>query len=128
MRRTLSCTALLIAAALLTSCGHREAEKPITLPPTPALSVRAHWGVAKSPYLRAFDGPSTDGKVVFLLRAGDILEITAKSGYTDQVRAERDYWYHVIFEKSEGWVFGAGLDLYESRERAENASRLLTNG
>lgn len=128
MRGTLPCTALLIAAALLSGCGQREAERPITLPPTPALSVRAHWGVAKERYLRAFNGPSTDSKVVFLLRAGDILEITAKSGYTDRVRAERDYWYHVIFEKREGWVFGSWLDLYESRERAENASRLLTNG
>jgi len=117
-----------IVAIISAGCRGGEADKPITLPPTPALSVRAHWGVAQAPYLRAFENPSTGSRIVFLLRAGDILEITAKSSYTDQVRAKRDYWYHVVFEKREGWVFGTGLDLYESRERAENASRLLING
>jgi hypothetical protein len=120
---------LVVVALSLTvyGCGRTEAPKPIVLPPTPVLSVRAHWGVARAGYLRVFSEPSTDGTVEFILRSGDIVEITAKSSSTEIVRGMRDYWYHVISESQDGWAFGHGLDLYESRERAENASGLLKN-
>lgn len=117
-----------LALVVLASCSRPESPKPIDLPSTPLLSVRAHWGVAKIAYVRVFAQAEAHGVVQFLLRAGDIVDISAKTGYTDEVRGQRDYWYHVIFENRDGWVFGDGLDLYDSRERAENASRLLTNG
>ena len=122
--------AVVLAASIvvLVGCSRSDGLKPIVLPPTPVLSVRAHWGVAQEAYLRVFADPSTGSRLEFILRSGDIVEISAKSGYTDDVRGVRDYWYHVISDSRNGWVFGNGLDLYESRERAENASRLLSNG
>lgn len=117
-----------VVVLALASCSRPETQKQIELPPTPLLSVRAHWGVVKVPYARVFGASETKGPVAFILRSADIVEISAKTGYTDVVRGDRDYWYHVIFNGKEGWVFGNGLDLYDSRERAENASRLLADG
>lgn len=119
---------ILASAFMLASCGRSHSPAAIQLPPTPLLAVRAHWGVAKLPYVRVFPQAKADGAVAFLLRSGDIVEISAKGGYTDDVRGVHDYWYHVIFQDREGWVFGDGLDLYDSRERAVNASGLILHG
>jgi hypothetical protein len=99
----------------------------VELPTTPVLSFRAGWAVVETTYARILTQPDPDSDIVGHERRGAVLEILSKTNYTERVDAETDFWYQVRSEDFSGWVFGAMVELYASRERARNASRVLSN-
>jgi hypothetical protein len=112
---------LLAAAGLwLAGCSKPVAEEPILLPPTPVLSIRSSWGVVRSDLLRIRAEPFTKAGTLTHLRRGSVLEILSRTEKKENVDERSDYWYQVSFEGVRGWVFGAYLEVLDSRARAED--------
>jgi len=109
----------------LAGCSERERVDRVDLPTTPVLSFRAGWAVIDVTYARVLTSPDPNSEIVGHLRRGVVLEIVSKSNYTEQVDESVDFWYQVRSEEFSGWVFGSGLELYNSRERAENAAEAI---
>lgn len=76
--------------------------------------------------LRLREKPLVDAKAVTTLWRGSVLEIVSLWSETKYlVDGELDFWYQINYDGRYGWVFGAYLDLFDSRKKAENASRAL---
>jgi hypothetical protein len=117
-----ACLAFLILSTAwlwVAGCSKPVAEEPINLPPTPVLSIRSSWGVVRSDILRIRDEPFTKASTLTHLRRGSVLEILSRTDKKESVDERSDYWYQVSFEGVRGWVFGAYLEVLDSRARAE---------
>jgi hypothetical protein len=121
-------TILLLGASValgLSACADGEAGDQMELPTTPVLSFRAGWAVVDTTYARILEQPDPGSDILGHERRGTVLEILSKTNYTERVDDETDFWYQVRSEDFSGWVFGTAVELYTSRERARNASRVL---
>lgn len=117
-RTTLGLAALALLSLFPLSCRREAPAESILLPPTPVLSVRSSWGVVTSSFLRIREEPYQRAKILAHLRQGTVLEIIS---YTDEkvvIEDEAAYWYHVSHEGLRGWVFGAYLEILDSRVKA----------
>lgn len=117
MRRliiVLACLALISAY----SCGKEEGMAPMELPATSVLTVQSTWAVITSSHLRLRDTPSTESKALTTLWQGSILEIISKTSTKDSADDQADYWYQINYDGLHGWVFGAYIMAFESREIA----------
>jgi len=94
----------------------------LDMPTTPVLSIRANWGIVKSPYLRVRSRPQPNAEVVAHLRNSSVVEIMAKTSYPETVEGASNYWYEISCDGIRGWVFGSYLELHNSREEAEKAT------
>jgi hypothetical protein len=103
------------------SCAKKEIVRPIELPSTPVLSVNSRWGVVRSSHLRMRENPNTDSKAIFTLWKGYIIEILSRKNKKDTIEEETNFWYQISFNGLHGWVFGAYMDIYESKDEAEKA-------
>lgn len=126
MRCALLLCAMVIVGALA-GCGDGGGMDEVELPTTPVLSFRAGWAVVDSSYARILEQPDPRSDIVGHGRRGAVLEILSKTSYTDRVGEEQDFWYQVRSEDFSGWLFGTAVELYNSRERALNASRVIRN-
>ena len=107
---------------LLAGCQKEISLNTLDMPTTPVLAVRANWGVVSSPYLRVRSRPQPGAEVVAHLRNTSIVEILAKTTYTETVEGQADYWYEIASDGIRGWVFGSYLEFHSSRQEAEIAS------
>ena len=98
---------------------------PIELPATSALVLQTNWAVITSSHLRLRGSPSTGAPVMATLWKGSVLEIVSKTSTKETVEDAEDFWYQISYDGLAGWVFGAYLDLHESKNRAEEFSREL---
>ena len=114
---------IMIADAGISSCEKQEQIRPIQLPPTSVLKVQTTWAVINAPHLRLRELPTDSSRVVRYLKAGFVLEIISKTGTLETLEGEENYWYQITFDGLNGWVFGAYLDLFDSKEQADAASR-----
>lgn len=114
---------LLIMFSLMPGCSPEESAREIELPPTSVLSIQSNWGVVASTHLRLRESPSTEAQAVTTLWSGSIVEILTKTGKKEQIEGEHDYWYQVKFAGITGWVFGAYLEIFSTKEKAEAVSR-----
>jgi hypothetical protein len=108
------------ACLWLAGCSKPVAEEPINLPPTPVLSIRSSWGVVRSDILRIREEPFTKARTLTHLRRGSVMEILSRTDKKESVDERSDYWYQVSFEGVRGWVFGAYLEVLDSKARAES--------
>lgn len=106
-------------------CSKTEDIPEIELPATSVLSIRSSWGVVTSTHLRLRSNPSVESEAVTTLWKGSVLEVLTKTDEAEIIEGENDYWYQVNFGGLTGWVFGAYLDMYSSKDNAESASREL---
>lgn len=127
LNNTTAAAFLLLAAIPLIAPGcEKSTEAPdIVLPATSVLSVQSSWGVVKSTHLRLRDNPSLESEVVTTLWRGSLLEVLSKTDQREKIEGEEDFWYQISFEGISGWVFGAYLEIYQSKEKAEAFSREL---
>ena len=116
-----ACAASLFFAA----CDTAEEAQPIELPATPALVMQTTWAVVHSSHLRLREAPNTDSQPVATLWQGSVLEIVSKTSSQEIVEDEQDYWYQINFDGLAGWVFGAYIETYDSKVRAEDSARDL---
>ncbi len=114
-----------LAVGLLASCGRSGATERVSLPPTPVLSIRSTWAVVKSPLLRVREEPTGQSVVLSHIRLGAVLEVLTKSDKEDVVENEPAYWYRIDYQGLKGWVFGSYIEIFDSREKADQyAARL----
>ncbi len=118
---------ILLTVAALPGCSERDDVDRVELPTTPVLSFRAGWAVVDTGYARILEQPDPDSGIVGHERRGAMLEILSKTNYTDRIGDETDFWYQVRSDDFSGWVFGPAVELYTSRQRALNASRILSD-
>lgn len=104
----------------LASCGRRQPVERIVLPPTPVLSIRSTWAVVTSPFLRLRSEPLADASVLAHIRRGSVLEVLSRTDRREELEQSSSYWYQVSYEGVRGWVFGAFLEIVDSKARAES--------
>ena len=114
---------LIFSPLLFAGCSRTEEIPEIELPSTSVLAIRSSWGVIQSTHLRLRESATVESPAVTTLWKGSVLEILSKTDETETVEGESDYWYQVNFGGLTGWVFGAYLEIYSSKEKAETASR-----
>ncbi|MFW5728473.1 MAG: SH3 domain-containing protein [Spirochaetota bacterium] len=122
----LGATAMLLIAAIgVTSCDRRPRVERIELPETPIVAVRDRWGVVSGSYVRVREEPRPDAPIKDYVRRGIVVEVTEvierRSG------SGEGGWFRIADEGVDGWVRESAVTLYESRARAENASRQVLN-
>lgn len=111
---------MIALTCLCFGCVKKAEEEKILLPPTPVLSIRSNWAVVTSTFLRIREEPFSDAKILTHLRKGYILEILSRTQKKESVEDQISYWYRVSFEGLRGWVFGAYLEILDSRTQAES--------
>ncbi len=123
----LAATALLLILAFsATGCDRRPRVESIELPETPIVAVRDRWGVVTGSYVRVREEPRPEAAIKDYVRRGIVVEVAevmesgSGSGETD--------WFRITGADVDGWILESDLALYESRARAENASRQVLNG
>ncbi len=121
-RGALFALALAAGSLALASCGKREAEQ-IKLPATPILSAEEQWGVVNYDHLRIRDHGSLDGKALLTIRKGDEVEVLNRAPDLVAIDDVQGYWYYVNYRGLRGWVFGAYLNLYDSKQKADDAAK-----
>lgn len=112
-----------LAALVLGGCSAGEELQHIELPQTPVLSVRESWGVVEAPYIRVYHAPEEEARIVGHLRSGVVAEITGR--VVSPVGGGQEGWVQVRQEGLLGWVDRQEIDLFDTRERAENAARAI---
>ena len=116
---------LLLSLTALGSCGRKPVVEPIDLPPTPVLSIRSTWAVVTSPFLRIREEPLAEAKVLAHIRRGAVLEILSRTERKEEIEDATAYWYQVSYEGLRGWVFGAFLEITDSKAKAQGLSAQL---
>jgi hypothetical protein len=116
---------LFLPLLALASCGRRPAVEHIELPATPVLSIRSTWAVVTSPLLRLRDEPLANAAVLAHIRRGAVLEVLSRTDRREELEQTSSYWYQVSYEGLRGWVFGAFLEIVDSKARAESLAAEL---
>ena len=119
---TLGCVLFLLSAG---ACGRRPVVERIELPPTPVLSIRSTWAVVTSPFLRVRAEPLAKSPVLAHIRRGAVLEVLSRTERKEELEGTSSYWYQVSYEGLRGWVFGAFLEIADSKARAEGLAAEL---
>jgi len=115
----------LIPLLCIASCGHEASQDRIVLPATPILSIRTNWAVVRSPLLKIREEPSSKAAVLQYMRTGAIVEVIARSDAEDTVEDETAFWYRINYDGLKGWVFGAYLEIFDTRSKAETFAGTL---
>ena len=125
MRTRLFFLGLLLLLAALFSCGRKPTAERIELPPTSVLSIRSTWAVVTSPFLRVREEPLAEARVLAHIRRGAVLEILSRTERKEEIEDAASYWYQVSYEGLRGWVFGAFLEVVDSKLKAESLAAQL---
>jgi hypothetical protein len=125
MKIDLLALASLLLLLPITACGRRPVVERIELPPTPVLSIRSTWAVVTSPFLRVRAEPLANSPVLAHIRRGAVLEVLSRTEREEDLEDTRSYWYQVSYEGLRGWVFGAFLEIVDSKARAEHLAAEL---
>jgi hypothetical protein len=107
------------------ACDSRNTAEPIDLPATTALVLQTNWAVITSSHLRLREGPGIGAGVLATLWKGSVLEIVSKTSTKEMAEGEEGFWYQISFDGLDGWVFGTYIELFDSKNDAEESSREL---
>lgn len=107
------------------SCRRETPIERVDLPATPVLTLRSSWGVVRAPFLRLRQEPVEGGNILAHVRRGEVLEIISRTEVKETLDAQTAYWYLVSYGGLRGWVFGAFLEVLDSRSKADNLAREL---
>jgi len=114
---------LLSFLPFIQGCSEEHTVPDVELPSTPVLTIKTNWGVITSSHLRLREKPDLESRAITTLWRGYVLEIVSQGPEKETVEEEFDYWYRINYDGLQGWVFGAYLALYDSRDQAEIAAR-----
>ncbi len=117
--RVLLAFVLVFPLAVILGCGPRQVSEKIDLPPTPVLSIRSNWAVVNSAFLRLRQEPLSGSKVLAHIRRGSVLEVLSRTERKEVLEDASSYWYQVSYAGLRGWVFGALLEIVDSKAKAE---------
>ena len=115
--RSFLCSMCLVLA--IVSCSKETEPKMVRLPGTPVLALESRWGVVSSNYLRLRANPTKTAEVIDGLTKGTVVEILTITEKKETIEEETDYWYRVDLGGVKGWLFGAYLEIRDSKAAAE---------
>jgi hypothetical protein len=123
IRQPFCLIAALIILAAAVSCQKQEKLK---LPPVNVMIGDEWWGVVTSAYLRLNSAIGGQGEARSTLRMGDLVKIVQiRSFYEADKKIWSDY-YFVSSGSNIGWASSEHINIYNYKERAEDArSRLI---
>ncbi len=110
---------LALAVLAVFACSREKPVEQIHLPPTPVLTIRSTWAVVSSHVLRLREEPYSAARILAHLRRGTIMEVLGRTDRKESLEDQTDYWFQVSYEGLRGWVFGAYLDVFDSRVKAQ---------
>lgn len=122
-KKALGALMILLSFPFLFACSEEQPIPDVELPATPVLSIKSRYGVINSSHLRLREKPTLDARAITTLWRGNVLEIVSQGAEKETVEEKLDYWYRINYDGLQGWVFGAYIDLYDSRDQAEIAAR-----
>ena len=108
---------------LFFSCSEELAVFDIELPATSAISVQSRWSVINSTHLRLREKPDINSNAITTLWQGYVLEVVSQNTVRETLEDKDGYWYQVKYGGLQGWVFGAYLKFFETKENAQRGSR-----
>ncbi len=111
--------ALVLLALLPAACQREAPVERVKLPATPVLSIRSTWGVVTSGLVRIRAEPLNGAPILSHLGQGTIVEILSQTEQEKTIEGETAYWYEINYEGLRGWLFGAYLQILDSRVKAE---------
>ncbi len=114
---------LLLISNLFLSCKGEKSFADIELTATKVLSIQSRWSVINSTHLRLREKPDLNSKAITTLWKGYVLEVISQNTVSENLEDEEGYWYQVKYGGLQGWVFGAYLQFFDSKENAERSSR-----
>ena len=114
---------LLLLSNLFLSCKDEKSIADIELTATKVLSIQSRWSVINSTHLRLREQPDLNSKAITTLWKGYVLEVISQNTISETLDDEEGYWYQVKYGGLQGWVFGAYLQFFDSKENAERSSR-----
>jgi len=109
--------------SLFFSCKNEKGFPDIKLTATKVLSIQSRWSVINSTHLRLREKPDLNSKAITTLWKGYILEVISQNTVSENIDDEEGFWYQVKYGGLQGWVFGAYLKFFDSKENAERSSR-----
>jgi len=107
-------------ALFIFSCSEEPMKEDISMPSTPLLTASSRWGVVSSSYIRITEKNDRLNSIIATLRKGDIVEVLSRE--SDKENGTSGYWFEVRSGEISGVVPEEMIDLYDSKEKAENAS------
>lgn len=114
---------IFLISNLFLSCKDENTIADIELTATKVLSIQSRWGVINSTHLRLREQPNLNSKAITTLWKGYVLEVVSQNTVSEVLENEDGYWYQVKYGGLQGWVFGAYLQFFDSKENAERSSR-----
>ncbi len=114
---------LLFVSSFFFSCKDEKGIEDIELTATKVLSIQSRWSVINSTHLRLREKPDLNSKAITTLWKGYVLEVVSQNTISVNLDNEDGYWYQVKYGGLQGWVFGAYLQFFDSKENAERSSR-----
>jgi len=119
--------ALVFVIILLAGPGgcSRDNAYDVEMPATPVITSRDSWAVVRGAYVRILQEPQVQASIQGHVRRGAILQIENRTAHLETVDGQQDRWLEVHGEDVSGWIFGAYVDSYATRELAETAARAL---
>ncbi len=114
---------LLLVSNLFLSCKDEKSISDIKLTATKVLSIQSRWSVINSTHLRLREKPDLNSRAITTLWKGYVLEVVSQNTVSEKLEDEEGYWYQVKYGGLQGWVFGAYLIFFDSKESAERSSR-----
>ena len=119
----ISLLVLLLMLNFFFSCKDEKGIEDIELTATKVLSIQSRWSVINSTHLRLREKPDLNSKAITTLWKGYVLEVVSQNTISVNLDNEDGYWYQVKYGGLQGWVFGAYLQFFDSKENAERSSR-----
>lgn len=114
---------LLLVSNIFLSCKEEKSIADIKLTATKVLSIQSRWSVINSTHLRLREKPDLNSKAITTLWKGYVLEVVSQNTVSEIVEDEEGFWYQIKYGGLQGWVFGAYLQFFDSKENAERSSR-----
>lgn len=116
---------MLASVVAMGACDAPDSATPVSLPPTPVVTLRPTWAVVAEPYVRLRAEPAMDAPISGHLRRGDVARIDAIGTVVEQVDDVGSYWYRLESGSTAGWTLDRTLESYGSEYRARNAAERL---
>ena len=102
---------------LISSCQNQEPVKPPLLPSNSVVETSDVWGVVTADSLRLRLQPSLRAKILSNLIRGEVVKILKRGDVQESINGATNYWFEVMIEGVNGWVFGSHLELVRPTDR-----------
>jgi hypothetical protein len=106
--------------------GIDSSETLVTLPETDNPTLLNQWAVTRFDLLKLRQEPLAGSKIINYIPLGAVVEIQKKNNKLQTFDTFENYWYLINYDGEVGWIFGAYLELFNSRGEAFDRAFVIT--